>query len=60
MRYTSFAIAALMLVSAACSNDEGETSFLSEAQAATPNAKDYGWRTTAEYPAAQSEVREYY
>jgi hypothetical protein len=61
MRSTRFAVAALMLaLGAACSNDERETSFVSEARADFTSAKDFGWRTTPEFSAGQKEVREYY
>jgi hypothetical protein len=61
MRYTTFAVAALMLVNAGCSNDAREPSFVSEAQAASFTQKDYGWQTTPEFSAGQQEpVREYY
>jgi len=59
MRYTPFAVAALLLFSAACSNDERETSFVPEAQAASPQQKDYGWQTTPQYPAVEKAVHEY-
>jgi hypothetical protein len=60
MRYTSFAFAALMLFNAACSNEEGRSAFVSEAQAATPPAeKDYGWKTTPDFSKPQAEAREY-
>ena len=60
MRYTSFAIAALMLFSLGCSNDDRETSLLPEAQAAQPPVEnDYGWRTTPDYSKKQEVVREY-
>lgn len=61
MRYMPIAIAALMLFGAACSNDEREPSFVSEAHAATPQQKDYGWRATPDFSAPQQDpVREYY
>jgi len=59
MRYTPFALAAALLFSAACSNDDSQASFVSEAQAATPQQKDYGWRTTPDFATKQEEVREY-
>jgi len=59
MRYTPLAAAALLILGAACSNDEREPSFVPEAQAATPQQKDYGWRTAPQYPAVDAEVREY-
>jgi len=60
MRYTPFALAALIAVSAACSNEDRETSFVSEAQAAPApvQQKDYGWRTAADFKPAE-DVREY-
>jgi hypothetical protein len=60
MRSTRFAVAALMLALGACSNDERETSFVSEARADYTSAKDFGWRATPEFSAEQKEVREYY
>jgi hypothetical protein len=61
MRYTTFAVAALMLVNAGCSNDAREPSFVSEAQAASFNQKDYGWQTTPDFLAKpQDGVHEYY
>jgi PBP1b-binding outer membrane lipoprotein LpoB len=58
MRYAPIAVA-LMLLSAACSNEDRDASFVSEAQAApTQPQKDYGWRTTPQYPAAEAQVRE--
>lgn len=60
MRYTPFAVAALMFLGVACSNDEQNTSFVSEAQAAQPAAdKDYGWKTTPDFSKPQKEVRDY-
>ncbi len=60
MRYTSFAIAALLAFNAACSNDERETSLVPEAQAAAPQPqKDYGWRTTPDFSGKQDEAHEY-
>ncbi len=61
MRCIPIALAALMLFGAACSNDEREPSFVSEAHAATPQQKDYGWRATPDFSASQKDaVREYY
>ena len=61
MRHTLFAVATLVLFSAACSNDEREPSFVTEAQAATAQGpKDYGWRTTPQYPAVEAGAREYH
>jgi hypothetical protein len=61
MRYTRFAVAALIVAfSAACSNDERETSFVSEAQAAPPATKDSGWRAMPGLPVDETEVKEYY
>ena len=58
MRHTPFVVAALLVFGAACSNNDRETSFVPEAQAAAPAAeKDYGWRTTPHFK--QEEVREY-
>ena len=62
---TKFAAAALALTglafSAACSNNEGDASLVSEARADAPNAKDFGWRTNPDYPAKpQDDVREYH
>jgi hypothetical protein len=59
MRYTRFALAALIAVSAACSNEERETSFISEAQAATAQP-DGWWRTPGDFSSPQEEVRDYY
>ena len=59
MRYTPIVLATLLLMSAACSNDERETSFVPEAQAAAPQPKDYGWRTPPRYPAVEQAVHEY-
>jgi hypothetical protein len=62
MRSIPFAIAALSLVmGAACSNDQGDASFVPEAQAAAPKAKDYGWRPAGDYvPATEDTAKEYY
>ena len=60
MRYTRILIGALVLFSTACSNEQGERSFVGEAQAATVAANDYGWRTSGNFSVAQKEVREYY
>ena len=62
MRSTRFAVAALILVvSAACSNDEREASIVSEARADAPNAKDFGWRTNFSYPDKQQDnIQEYH
>ena len=60
MRYTPFAFAALMVLGAACSNDEQTPSFVPEAQAAQPAVEsDYGWRTTPHYPAKEEPGRDY-
>jgi hypothetical protein len=59
MRSTKFALAALaassLLFSAACSNSEGEPSFVSEARADVTNAKDFGWRATPNFSAGQND-----
>ena len=60
MRYTPFALAALMVLGAACSNDEQTTSLVPEAQAAQPPVQsDYGWRTTPQFPEKEEVVRDY-
>jgi hypothetical protein len=61
MRYNPIAIAVLSLVTAAaCSRDEREASFVSEAQAASPRVKDYGWRPSGDYvPAAEDTTKDY-
>ena len=46
---------------AACSRDEGESSLVPEARADATKQKDFGWRTTPDYPAKpQDDVREYH
>ena len=45
MRYASYAVSAMLVFSAACSNDEREPSLIPEAQATPTQQKDYGWRT---------------
>ena len=62
---TRFAAAALALTSfvlfTACSKEGGEASLVPEARADAPNAKDFGWRTTPDFPAKpQDDVREYH
>jgi len=60
MRYTPyFVAAALLLLSSACSNDQREPSFVSEARAATAKQNDYGWKTEAHFPASDAVVFEY-
>jgi hypothetical protein len=59
MRHASYAVSALLVFSAACSNDEREPSLIPEAQAAPTQQKDYGWRTTPSYPSEQAAVRDY-
>ena len=61
MRYTPFAFAALMVLGAACTNDDQAPSLVPEAQAAAqpPAQSDYGWRTTPHYPAKEEPVRDY-
>ena len=60
MRYTPFALAALMVLGAACSNDEQTPSLVPEAQAAQPPVQsDYGWRTTPQFPEKEEVVRDY-
>jgi hypothetical protein len=60
MRYTPFALAALMVLGAACSNDEPAPSFVPEAQASPPPAQsDYGWRTTPHFPEKEEPVSDY-
>jgi hypothetical protein len=65
MRLTKLAATALAIAGLAfatgCSKEEGDPSFVSEAQAASaPAQKDYGWRTNPDFPAKQDDVREYY
>jgi hypothetical protein len=65
MSFAKFAAAALVITglafSAACSNEEGEPSLVSEARADAPNAKDFGWRTNPSYPDKQeNSIQEYY
>ena len=60
MRYTLFALAALMVLGAACSNDEQGPSLVPEAQAAQlPVQNDFGWRTTPDFSKNEPEVRDY-
>ena len=60
MRYTPyFVAAALLLLSSACSNDQREPSFVSEARAATPNQNDYGWKAEPNFPTSDAVVYEY-
>jgi len=55
MRYTPYFVAAtLLLFSSACSNDQREPSFVSEAHAATTKQNDYGWKTEAHFPASEN------
>ncbi len=61
MGYTPFALAAVLLFAAACSNDEPSTLLVRDAQAAPPpQEKDYGWKTTPDFSRRQDEAREYY
>jgi hypothetical protein len=53
MRYTPF-VAAALLFSAACSNDQREASFVSEAQAASAKQQDYGWQTQPNFAAPEN------
>lgn len=63
---TRFAAAALIVtgfgsIVACSSSEEGDTSIISEARANPPAAaKDYGWRTTPEFPAVEKDFREYH
>ena len=60
MRYTPyFVAAALLLLSSACSNDQREPSFMSEAHAGTAKTNDYGWKTQPDFPASEQAVYEY-
>ena len=61
MRTTPFALAALVLISAACSDQEPSTTLLvREAQAAPPPPEnDYGWKTTPDFNKPQTDVKEY-
>ena len=62
---TKFAAAALAIIGfvliTACSREDGEASLVPEARADAPNAKDFGWHTTPNYPTKQDEdIKEYH
>jgi len=61
MRYTPFALAALMVLGAACSNNDQAPSLVPEAQAAQPPAvqSDAGWSTTPHFPEKEERVYDY-
>lgn len=60
MRHTPyFVAAALLLLGSACSNDQREPSFVSEARAATAKQNDYGWKAEPNFPASDAVVFEY-
>lgn len=64
MRYTPFALAALMILGAACSNDDPAPSLLPEAQAAPqpasqPAQSENGWSTTPHFPKEEEKVYDY-
>ena len=64
MRYTPLALAALMVLGAACSNDDPASSLVPEAQAAPrpapqPAQSENGWSTTPHFPKKEEVVYDY-
>ena len=61
MRHTApyFIAAALLLFTSACSNDQREPSFVSEAQAATNKPSDYVWKTPADFSPVEDTSYDY-
>jgi hypothetical protein len=60
-RSMAAALAMTLVCFTACSNEEGDTSLVSEARANPPAGKDYGWRTSPGFSSGETgEVREYY
>ena len=64
MRYTPLALAALMVLGAACSNDDPTPSLVPEAQAAPqaapqPAQSENGWSMTPHFPQKEEQVYDY-
>ena len=59
MRYTPLALAALMILGAACSNDDPAPSLVPEAQAAPQPAQSENGRVTPHFPKEEEKVYDY-